>query len=48
MGTLSQLVARQFHRLRSTLLAGCLELRNETGSAVVELGLMLALLGAAR
>ena len=45
MGPFSQLVARRFHRLRSTLLAGCLALRNETGSAVVELGLMLALLG---
>src|ERR1035438_5994205 len=43
MGPFSQLVARRFHRLRSTLLAGCL--RNETGSAVVELGLMLAFLG---
>jgi Flp pilus assembly protein TadG len=45
MSPVSQLVSLQFHRVRSTLLARSLALRNESGSAVVELGLMLAFLG---
>src|ERR1039458_2495156 len=35
MGPFSQLVARQFHRLRSTLLSRCPALPNEPGSAFV-------------
>ena len=45
MGALGQLVARRLQWLRSTLLTHCLASRNETGSAIVELGLMLAFLG---
>ena len=45
MRPFSQLVARWLRRLQSALLVCCLVLRNETGSAVAELGLMLAFLG---
>jgi Flp pilus assembly protein TadG len=45
MSLLSQLVSQQFRRLGSTLLARCQGSRDETGGAMVEMGLMLAILG---
>jgi hypothetical protein len=45
MSALRELVAVRFHRMLSDLLAGCEAARDEAGSAVVELGLTLAILG---
>lgn len=45
MSPLSQLASMRFGRLRSNLLARWRVSRDETGSAMVELGFMLAILG---